>query len=446
MGWLIDLLPLSYTESVVLIGATLLGVTAGVLGAFAVLRERSLLGDALSHAALPGVAVAFIVTGAKDASSLALGAAVACVVGALAMVAIERTRRLAPDAAIGVVLAGFFSLGIVLLTYLANFNNANQAGLDTYLFGQAAGLLERDLVVMGALCAASLAAIAIAFRPLKVAVFDRDFAAAAGLPVRLIDLATTLLLVIAVIVGIRTVGAILMVALLIVPTIVARQLTHRLSRVLALAGVAGGLVGATGALLSQSSGLPTGPVIVLVGFALATAAVLLAPGRGVAWRARRLLRDRRRALAEGVLVDLETALHAGPPPTADELMLASGRSPSAIAKALRDLDRTGMLTRDGDRVLLSESGAAAAHAVLDRRRLWSLWLEHGWELELPDAREPDPTDLRASLGDEWTERLLARERAAAHAGASADGGESASTHGGEGEGASGDGHSPEDGR
>lgn len=406
MGWLIDLLPLTYTESVVLIGATILGVTAGVLGAFAVLRERSLLGDALSHAALPGVAIAFIVTGAKDASSLAVGAAIACLAGAVLMVAIERTRRLPPDAAIGVVLAGFFSLGIVLLTYLANFNNANQAGLDTYLFGQAAGLLERDLVVMGALCVASLAAVTLAFKPLKVTLFDRDFAGAAGLPVRALELAMTVLLVVAVVVGIRTVGAILMVALLIVPTVVARQLAHRLSRVLVLAGVAGGAVGATGALLSQSSGLPTGPVIVLVGFALATAAVLLAPGRGVAWRARRLLRDRRRALTESVLVDLETALHAGPPPTAQELTLASGRSPREVAKALRDLDRAGMLARDGEHVRLSEPGAAAAHALLERRRLWSLWLEHGWQLELPDAREPDPTDVRASLGDDDAERLV----------------------------------------
>ena len=137
------------------------------------------------------------------------------------------------------------------------------------------------------------------------------------------------------------------------------------------------------------------------------AAVLLAPGRGVLWRARKLARDRRRTLSEGVLVDLETAIHAGPPPTAEELALASGRRPRALHRALRDLDRAGMLRRDAGRLYLSESGAAAAHAVLERRELWSAWLEHGWQLELPDAREPDPSDLPGSLGDEHTDRLRA---------------------------------------
>ena len=413
MGWLIDLLPLSYTNSVVLIGSVILGLTAGALGSFAVLRERSLVGDALSHAALPGVAVAFIVTGAKDASSLAVGAGLACLVGALLMVAIERTGRIRPDAAIGVVLAGFFSLGIVLLTYLANFNNANQAGLDTYLFGQAAGLLERDLVLMAALCALTVGLIALVWRPLKVTLFDPAFAGSVGLPVRALEVAMTALLVVAVVVGIRTVGAILMVGLLIVPTVVARQLTGRLPRVLAVAGLVGAAVGATGALISQRAELPTGPVIILVGTAAVVAAVLLAPGRGIAWRARKLVRDRRRALVEATLVDLETALHGGPPPTAHELALASARSPAAVRRALRDLDRAGMLSRDREgRIFLSESGAAAAHAVLERRDLWSAWLEHGWRLELPDAREPNPADLRGSLGDELTDELLELGRTA----------------------------------
>lgn len=407
MGWLIDLLPLSYTNAVVLIGATLLGVTAGVVGSFAVLRERSLIGDALSHAALPGVAIAFIVTGAKDASSLAVGAAIACLVGAVLIVGIERTGRIRADAAIGVVLAGFFSVGIVLLTYLSNFNNAHQAGLDKYLFGQAAGLLERDLVVMAVLCAVSMALIAVAWKPLKTTLFDTEFAGAAGLPVRALELAMTALLVVAVIVGIRTVGAILMVALLIVPAVTARQFTGRLAALLVLAGLVGGAVGGVGALLSESAALPTGPVIVLLGFAVVTVSVLAAPHRGVLWRGRRLLRDRRRVLTESVLIDLETALHAGPPPTGEELAMASGRSVTAVSRALGDLDRAGMLTRDGERVLLSESGAAAAHALLERRDLWSLWLEHGWRLELPDAREPDPSDLRLSLGEEYVDRLQA---------------------------------------
>jgi manganese/zinc/iron transport system permease protein len=405
VGRLIELLPLSYTDSVVLIGAVILGVAAGVLGSFAVFRERSLVGDALAHATLPGVCVAFLASGAKDASSLAIGAGVAGLLAAVLIVGIERTGRIRPDAAIGVVLSGFFSLGVVLLTYLGNHGSANQAGLDSYLFGQAAGLLERDLVTMAILCALSLAAVALAFRPLKSTLFDPSFAGSVGLPVRALELAMTALLVVAIVIGVRTVGAILMVAMLVVPAVVARQLCDRLATLLPVAAAVGAATGATGALISESSGLPTGPVIVVTGFAVTLAAVLFAPGRGVAWKARRAMRDRRRTGAEGVLVDLETALHSGPPPTAEELLLGSGRAPSSVRRALRDLDRAGMLERDGERLFLSESGAAAAHALLARRALWGAWLEHGWRLDLPDAREPDPSDLRASLGDAAADEL-----------------------------------------
>ena len=151
MGSLIDVLPLPYTDAVVATGAFVLGVVAGVLGSFAVLRERSLVGDALAHAALPGVCVAFLLTGVKDVAGLLAGAAVAGLLGAVLIVALERGGRLRPDAAIGVVLSSFFSLGIVLLTAIGNRNDADQAGLDRYLFGQAAGLAERDVAVTGVL-------------------------------------------------------------------------------------------------------------------------------------------------------------------------------------------------------------------------------------------------------------------------------------------------------
>lgn len=407
MDRLIEVIPLSYTDSVVLVGAVILGVAAGVLGAFAVLRQRSLVGDALSHAALPGVCVAFIATGAKDAMTLATGAAVVGVIAAGLILVIERTGRIRPDAAIGVVLTGFFSLGIVMLTYLANFNNSSQAGLDTYLFGQAAGLLVSDLTAMGILCVVSLGLVGLAFRPLKTALFDLSFAGSIGLPVRFLELTMTAMLVIAIVIGVRTVGAILMVAMLIVPTVTARQLTNRLPMLLVVAGTTGAVVGTVGSLISTSAGVPTGPVIVLVGFVVAMSAVLFAPGRGVAWRARRVLTERRRALNEGVLIDLETAVHSGAPPTAGELASLSGRQTASVKRALRDLDRAGALRREGDRIYLSESGAAAVHALFDHRDLWSAWLEYGWRIELPDAREPDPRDLRASLGDELTDELIA---------------------------------------
>jgi manganese/zinc/iron transport system permease protein len=407
VGPLIELLPLPYTDAVVATGAALLGVCAGVLGTFAVLRRRSLVGDALAHSALPGVCVAFLVAGVKDPASLLVGAAIAGLLGAVMMVGIERTSRLRPDAAIGVVLSAFFSLGIVLLTHIGSRGDADQAGLERYLFGQAAGLVERDVTVMALLTLLALAVVVLAFRALKTTLFDPAFAGSAGLPVRAVELGMTALLVVAVVVGLRMVGAILMVAMLVVPAVAARQLTSRLAALLPAAGAIGAAVGVAGALLSARAELPTGPVIVLLGFLVVVAAVLLAPGRGVLSQAGRLRRERARTLTEGVLVDLETALHAGPPPTPDELEIAGGRSRRALRRGLRNLDRAGLLAREGESIFLSEQGAAAAHAALRRRDLWSAWLEHGWRLELPDAREPDPRDVRGSLGDAMADRLEA---------------------------------------
>lgn len=405
MDGLIDLVPLPYTDAVVVLGALVLGVVSGVLGSIAVLRERSLVGDALSHAALPGVCVAFLATGAKDAAGLLAGAAVAGVVAAVCIVLIERGGRIRADAAIGVVLSSAFSLGIVLLTAIANRPDADQAGLERYLFGQAAGLGEDDVLVTATIGLVGLATVAVGFRALKTALFDADFAAAAGLPVRLLDLAMTALLVIAVVVGVRMVGAILMVAMLVSPAVAARQLTDRLARLLPLAGLIGAGVGVAGALLSARAELPAGPTIVLVGFGVVALSVLLAPGRGVAWQAARLRRDRRRALADGVLVDLATALEGGPPPTEAELRDLSSRPSRELRRALRALDAGGLLARDGDRLRLTEAGADAARAQLARRDEWTLWLEHGWRVRLPDAREPDPRDLERSIGADAMARL-----------------------------------------
>jgi manganese/zinc/iron transport system permease protein len=407
VGPLIEALPLPYTDAVVATGAALLGMLAGVVGVTAVLRQRTLVADALAHAALPGVALAFLLTGAKDTPSLLVGAAFAGLIGAVMIVGIERTSRIRPDAAIGVVLSGFFSVGIVLISYIASTDNANQAGLQDYLFGQAAGLVERDVNAFALLALATFALLAVAYRPLKTTLFDPRFAASLGLPVRSLELLMTVLLVCAVVVGLRTVGAILMVAMIVVPAAAARQFSARLRTLLPLAGLIGAAVGVAGSLISTSSQTPTGPVIVLVGLTVVLLALAFAPGRGFVWRARRLRRARRRRLVEAVLVDLETAIHAGPPPTARELELAGGRSHRELRVALRDLERAGLLEQEGERLYLSEAGAAAAHAVLDRRDLWTAWLEHGSRLELDDAREPDPGDLRGSLGDEAVDRLEA---------------------------------------
>ncbi|MDX1439643.1 MAG: metal ABC transporter permease, partial [Rubricoccaceae bacterium] len=172
-----------YTLRTVALGAATLGIVSGSLGTFAVLRGQSLLGDAISHAALPGIALAFLLTGSKAPLVLVLGAALAGWLGTLAVMHITGRSRIPFDAALGMVLAVFFGFGMMMLTYIQRLPNANQAGLDNFLFGQAAALITSDVVVMAVLGLIALGAMVLFWKEFKILLFDPDFGEAIGYPI-----------------------------------------------------------------------------------------------------------------------------------------------------------------------------------------------------------------------------------------------------------------------
>lgn len=287
-----------YTLRTVALGAVALGVVSGSLGCFAVLRRQSLLGDAISHAALPGVALAFLLTGSKAPTVLLLGAALAGWLGTLAVLGITRASRVKQDSALGIVLAVFFGFGLVLLTFIQKRPDASQAGLDRFLFGQAATLLPHDVALIAGVGAAALLVTALGWKEFKLLTFDPAYAATLGLPVRALDVALTSLLVVAIVLGLQTVGVVLMSAMVVAPAAAARQWTDRMATMLLLAALFGALAGLGGAVLSATvPRLPTGPTIVLCLTALVVASLLLAPRRGVLWGALRQRRSHRRLRA-----------------------------------------------------------------------------------------------------------------------------------------------------
>ena len=303
-GWLADLLQ-DYTVRTVALGAVVLGIVSGTLGAFAVLRKQSLLGDAISHAALPGIALGFLLTGSKGRLAMIVGAVLAGWVGTLLLMSIVRNTRIKQDAALGLVLSVFFGFGLVLLTYIQKRPDANQAGLTTFLFGQAAALLERDVAVMAVLGVAALLATALLWKEFKLLSFDPEFGATQGLPVRALDVLLTTLLVVSIVLGLQTVGVILMSAMVVAPAAAARQWTNHLGRMVVLSGLFGALAGVSGAVISSTAErLPTGPTIVLCVSAIVLASLLLAPNRGLLWEWVRERRQRRRLQVEAVLSDL----------------------------------------------------------------------------------------------------------------------------------------------
>jgi manganese/zinc/iron transport system permease protein len=272
-------------------GAAGLGLVAGAVGAFAVLRRQSLQGDVVSHAALPGLAAAFLL-GAREPVWLILGGAVAGWLAMLAVGVVTRNSRVPFDAALGGALAVFFGLGLVLMTYIQrNVPDASRHPLERYLFGQAALLRDDDLRVIGWLGAVALLFLAAFWKEFKLLSFDPDYAASIGYPVRLLDLLLTTLTVTAVVIGLKAVGVVLMTALLIAPAAAARQWTNRLGGVVLLAGALGALAGAGGTVFSYAAGqtvsVPTGPAIVLTATALVVVSLLFGTARGVVWQLRR---------------------------------------------------------------------------------------------------------------------------------------------------------------
>ncbi|KPV60078.1 MULTISPECIES: metal ABC transporter permease [Paenibacillus] len=283
----------------ILMGSMLLGLSSGVLGSFAYLRKQSLMGDALAHAALPGVCIAFMLTGSKSIFFFLLGAIVAGLAATFGIGYVTRNSRIKQDTALGIVLSVFFGLGIVLLTKIQHGGSGNQSGLDKFLFGQAASMVLSDVITMAVVALLLTMICALLFKEFKLLSFDPGFAKGIGLPVAFLDQFMMFLIVVAVVVGIQAVGVVLMSALLITPAVSARYWTEKLGVMVVLSGVFGALSGFFGTLLSgMANNMPTGPLTVLAATFFFVVSVLFAPRRGLLAKLLERLAVKRSVLSE----------------------------------------------------------------------------------------------------------------------------------------------------
>ncbi len=263
-------------------GSLLVGLTCGVLGTFLLLRRMSLMGDALGHAALPGVGIAFWLVQAKVLLAMVAGAATTGLMAALSVGYITRHSKTKPDAALGIVLTGFFGLGTVLFSYLQNSPSAAQSGLDDFLFGNASALQGADVALLGGIAAVVLGAIALFYKPLLLSTFDPELAKGMGLPTRTIHYGLMTATALAVVASMQAVGAILVAAMVITPAATAHLLAKRFHHMLFVAGGVGALSGVAGSALSfVYDGFSSGPSMVLVAASFYLAAVLFAPEKGL---------------------------------------------------------------------------------------------------------------------------------------------------------------------
>ncbi len=361
-----------YTLRTVASGVVILGIVSGAFGAFALLRRQSLLGDAMSHAAFPGVVLAFMLTGQKSPLVLVLGAIAAGLAGVLLLIAITRYTRIKEDTSLGIILSVFFGFGLVLLTWLQRNPDARQAGLSSFLFGQAATLLRSDVVVMAAFGGSALLLMAIFWKEFKLLSFDREFGASLGFPMGLLDALLTFLLVVAIVIGLQTVGVILMSAMVVAPAASARQWTNRIGSMVILSAAFGAVSGLGGAVISSmGSGLSTGPVIVLCASAIVLVSLLFAPGRGVVWNQLRRRQRRQRIQAGQVLANLYllASQHSDPTHAHSVRALAlMGTRDSELNASLEYLEQSGWVQQfENDEWSLTEAGLQQAQAAAQDR-------------------------------------------------------------------------------
>ncbi len=364
---------------VILLAVVFLGIASGSIGTFTFLRKRALLGDAIAHAVLPGVALGFMVTGTKMPFFLILGA---CFTGSLSiylMNTIVQKSKLKMDTAIAVVLSGFFGIGILLITYIQRNYGSEQTGLDKFFFGKAAAMLYSDFIWLFAICILVIVCIYAFYKEFLLISFDKNYAKSVGLNVRLYEFLLSFLTVLVIVTGIQIVGIILMAALLVTPASSARFWTNKLSNLIILSSVIASISGIAGSLLSYSiSKMPTGPWIVIFLSLIAVASILFAPKRGVVARNLKSKRLKKKMFHDNIL---KTFYHLSEADgsfntlrTSSELRNRRYFEEPKLSLALRDLMKLDLVHQSENKWGLSNEGWIKAKRIVKVHRLWEMYL------------------------------------------------------------------------
>ncbi|CAM4246117.1 metal ABC transporter permease [Weissella hellenica] len=253
-----------------LIAAIMVGIMSGIIGSFIILRGMSLMGDAISHSVLPGVAVAYML-----GVNLLIGATVFGVIAALLIGFVAANSKLKNDTAIGIVFSAFFALGFILISMAESSTN-----LHHILFGNVLAVSDKDLVSTVIVLAIVILFVVTLFKELQITSFDEVFAKSYGLNTSIIHYGLMIILTLVTVSALQTVGIILIVAMLITPAATAFLWTNRLVYMLALSSTIGAIASIIGLYLSYTMNWASGPAIVLVAAIIFLLSFIIAPKQG----------------------------------------------------------------------------------------------------------------------------------------------------------------------
>lgn len=409
-----------YNTRVVVMGTALLGVAAGMIGSFTLLRKRALMGDALSHAMLPGIGLAFMLSVAsggtgKSLTVLLAGAAVSGLLGLGAILLIRHFTRLKEDTALGIVLSVFFGGGVAVLGVAQRIGAGHSAGLESFIYGKAASMLAGDAWLIAGTALLVVLTCTLLFKEFRLLCFDSEYASTLGWPTLLLDLVMMSLVVTVTVIGLQAVGLVLVIAMLIIPAAAARFWTEHLGIMTWMAAGIGAASGAVGSALSALfPDLPSGAMIVLVAAGLFGLSMLAGVRRGllVSWSRRNLLnrKVRRQHLLRALFEAIESAPGSAVP--REVLLGARSWSPGEFGRALRRAIQAGIVHEVPAGIALTRAGEIEAERVVRNHRLWELYLINHADIA-PSHVDRDADVIEHVLDPEIArslEELLLRER------------------------------------
>lgn len=369
----------NHAINVVIFGSILLGLTSAIIGVFSFLQKKSLLGDVVAHSLLPGVCIGFIVSGEKDTFTLLFFAILSGLFSVYFIDFIKSKSKIKNDSALAITLSIFFGFGLLLLSFIQNSENANQSGIDHFLFGKAASMMESDLIVYGIISIITLSLLFLFIRPFFVLSFDPNFGKVIGLPVNSFRLLLTTLTVIAVAIGIQTVGVVLMAAMLVTPAAGAKLWTNNLKQLMILAGGFGGFAGFFGAFISYVlPNMPTGPWIVVSLSMITLFSFLASPKKGLISNYIKRRKWQHQLVQENIL---KTIYHIGEKErnfkrqiTVEEIIKRRHFDLNELHKHLKSLVSNKMILKSVNSYMLSSKGWERAKRLVKIHRLWEIYL------------------------------------------------------------------------
>ncbi len=373
----------NYTLFVVSIASGILCFAAGVVGTFTYLRKRALIGDVISHSVLPGVAIAFMLTGVKNPFYFLIGAISSGLLSIWIVDYVQAKSKLKPDTILALTLSVFFGVGIVFLTDIQHSENAAQSGLDSFLFGKAASMGMLDIQLFSVIAIINVVCIAFFLRGFSLISFDENYARGLGIKVSFLKSFLAVLTVITVAIGVQAVGVVLMAALLITPAAGARFLTNNVKKMLLYAGSFGFASGVIGVFISYSgTGMPTGPWIVVVLSLFALIAIFFGKEKGMYSRMKMRVSNNVKINNENVLKDIYKLAQDGEKTiTVKDLIEKEKYPPSKLKSILKRLEHDRQIDQVRGFVILNDNGRIAARAVIRKHRLWEIYLSKYFQLE-----------------------------------------------------------------